>query len=441
MQLHIVPADDVVLRKDSQRQNFKQESILELAASIDRVGLIHPLVIRLDENNEFTLVAGRRRLKALEHLWFLGAEVRCGERIVPENHVPCIYVGDIDILIAEEIELEENIQREDLTWQERADAVARLARLRTAQAQTNCLPAPTTATIAEEVSGSSEGQFQENVRQDIILGNALKDAGTAAAISTAKSRAEAFKLLKRHEETKKHTALGHAIGASFTSALHVLRQGDCLQIMPTLPEATFDVILTDPPYGIGADDFSDSGGKTAGGHFYDDSYDNWLRLAPVLATQSFALAKAQSHCYVFCDIDRFVELKAFFSTAGWKVFRTPFIWVNPTAMRAPWPEHGPQRKWQAILFATKGNRTVTRLYSDVLTYPSDPNLGHQAQKPVALYSDLLRRSVWPGNSVLDPFAGTGVVFPASHEHKCRAVGIERDAAAAGIASQRLEKLK
>jgi len=211
--------------------------------------------------------------------------------------------------------------------------------------------------------------------------------------------------------------------------------------MQELPESSFDVILTDPPYGIGADEFADSGGKAAGSHFYDDSYETWSLLAKHLAVGSFRLAKAEGHCYVFCDIERFIELRSYFIAAGWKTFRTPLIWINPSAVRAPWPEHGPQRKYQCILFAIKGNRPVTRIYGDVLTYSSDSNLGHPAQKPVALYSDLLRRSVRPGDSVLDPFAGTGTIFPAAHEHKCRATGIERDTAACGIASKRLGELK
>ena len=74
--------------------------------------------------------------------------------------------------------------------------------------------------------------------------------------------------------------------------------------------------------------------------------------------------------------------------AGWRVFRTPLIWVNPSAMRAPWPEHGPQRKYQLILYAIKGDKSVNQLYRDVIVYSSDENLGHQAQKPVGLYRDL-----------------------------------------------------
>ena len=299
---------------------------------------------------------------------------------------------------------------------------------------------PSTADIAEEVSGSSEGQYQENTRQDIILGRALADPETAAVLQPATSRKEAFKLLKRYEDTKRNAALGAAFGSAVASEMQTLHKGDCLSLMPGMPEASFDVICTDPPYGINADEFHNSGGKAAGSHFYDDSPETWFKLSDALATHAWRLAKPQAHAYIFCDIDRFGELKALFAAAGWRVFRTPLIWYNPGAVRAPWPEMGPQRKYQLILFAVKGDRPVNRLYGDVITASSDPNLGHPAQKPVALLSDLLLRSVRPGDSVLDPFAGTGSTLIAAHGHKCRAVGVELDEAAYGIAAKRIKEL-
>jgi DNA modification methylase len=441
LHLHLVPFEDVTVKTNRQRREFDEAKILELAGSISENGLIHPVVLRATEEDDWVLVAGWRRTKALEHLWFLKTEVRCNGHVIPEGFIPATFLGEIDPIDAEEIELEENIRREDLHWKDRADATARLAALRAAKAARNNLPPPSVAAIAEEVTGSSEGQFQENTRQDIILGRALQDPTRAAAISGATSRKEAFKLLKRHEESQKNATLAASLGPQFTAKVHTLLQADSLSHMPLMPESTFDIVLTDPIYGIGADEFSDSGGKAAGGHFYDDSYELWLTHARALAEHSFRLTKAEAHAYVFCDVDRFGELKAFFGRAGWRVFRTPLIWVNPGAVRAPWPEHGPQRKYQCILFAIKGDRKITRIYGDVLTYPSDPNLGHPAQKPVALLADLLLRSARPGDAVLDPFCGSGSTFVAGHQHKCRVTGIELNPSAAGIAAKRIQELK
>lgn len=448
MNLHVIPSAEIIIRTNRQRREFKDEDILKLAGSIAENGLLHPVVVRLADS-EYTLVAGERRLKALEHLWFMGQEVLCNDHVVEEGCVPCVYLGELDDLAAEEAELEENICRQDLTWQERSDATARLLSLRTAQAEKEGKLLPNVADITRELhpeatAGLADGELaahRADTKRDIILGRALKDPKLKPVIEKAKSSVEAFKLLKRHEESEKNAALAKTLGATFTRSMHTLLQGDCLSLMPGLPAGSFDVICTDPPYGIGADDFGDSGGKAAGGHFYDDSEESWRKLVKALPEHFTRLAKAHAHLYLFCDVTRFNELAALFRISGWKVFRTPLIWHKPNGMRAPWPSHGPQRKYEAILYAIRGDRTVSRLYGDVLSYPNDSNLGHPAQKPVALISDLLRRSVHPGDSVLDSCCGTGAIFPAAHALQCKATGIELDPAAIGIAAKRMEDLR
>jgi DNA modification methylase len=117
------------------------------------------------------------------------------------------------------------------------------------------------------------------------------------------------------------------------------------------------------------------------------------------------------------------------------------IWYKKSGMRAPWPELGPQRKYETILYAIKGKKPILKMAGDVLDYAPDTNLGHAAQKPADLFEDLLRRSCLPGSSVLDPFMGSGPIFPAAHAIKCKATGIELDPASYGIAVGRLTALK
>lgn len=436
MQLHVVDIHLLKIPDNRQRREFKAEEVVKLANSISTLGLIHPVVIRLDEDNDYVLVAGERRIKAMLYVWNFGQKVKCGTEEFPEGKIPCIFQGEMDPIDAYEMELEENTRRADLTWQERAQATSRLFELRSAQAVRKGEPPPSYGDIAKETKGDS-GSALDDTRKEILVSRHLEDP----EVQRAKSADEAFKILKRKEEGRKNAALAETVGLTFTADVHKLLHGDCLELMGTLPTESIDVILTDPPYGIDADKYGDSGGRTGGAHFYDDSFDTWSGLMKVLAVESFRVAKPAAHLYIFCDIDNFVFLKAYMSAAGWDVFRTPIIWHNPTAMRAPWPEHGPQRKYQLCLYAKKGDRHVTKLSPDLISYQSDDNLGHQAQKPVALYDDLLRRSVRAGDTVLDPFCGTGTIFPAAHALKCQAIGIEMDASAYGIGIQRIQSLR
>jgi site-specific DNA-methyltransferase (adenine-specific) len=93
-----------------------------------------------------------------------------------------------------------------------------------------------------------------------------------------------------------------------------------------------------------------------------------------------------------------------------------------------------------LLYAIKGNRPVLKLSPDVVTYASDQNEGWAAQKPVALYQDLLTRSCRAGDLVLDPFCGSGTIFPAAHGLKIKAMGVEIDPVAYGISVKRIHAL-
>jgi site-specific DNA-methyltransferase (adenine-specific) len=211
--------------------------------------------------------------------------------------------------------------------------------------------------------------------------------------------------------------------------------------MSAAQTAQFDIILTDPPYGMGADQFGTSGvGVSAAAHFYDDSYEMWANVMDYFALQSFRLAKPSAHMYAFCDFDRFHEFKQKLTRVGWKVHRTPLIWSNPDGFRAPWPEQGCQRKYELILYAVKGDRKVNQLKGDVLEYRKDTAVGHPAQKPVPLLIELLRRSARPGDTVLDPFMGSGSTVEACHELKLTCTGIEQDPSAYGMAVKRVKGL-
>jgi len=434
--MKLIHHEAIKIAADRQRRLFDEGKLREFADVIQAQGLLHPIILRI-VGDDYYLVAGERRLRAITDLYALGGSFMHDGEVVRQNFIPYTLLSDLDSLAAEEAELSENIHREALTWQERAAAHARLTTLRTAQAAGRGETPPTVADIAIEVRGNAEGVNQETTRRELIVARHLDNP----LIKSAKTVDEAFKILRKEETVAKHRELGAQVGRTFTAELHQAIHGDSLDWMTTAPEGQFDVILTDPPYGMNADEFGDSGGLAAGGHGYKDDAATFLKILAVLAPESYRLAKDQAHLYVFCDIDWFHTMKTEFSAAGWSVFRTPLIWYKKSGMRAPWPEQGPQRKYETIMYAVKGKRPILKMLGDVLDYPPDTNLGHAAQKPVALFEDLLRRSCLPGNSVLDPFCGSGPIFGAAHGLKVRAVGIEMDQASYGIALGRINRLK
>ena len=434
--MQTIAVSDIIINTDRQRKEFDPVALGELSTTIATRGLMHALVLR-ETPEGLVLVAGERRLRAITDMWMLGGKLSYNKEEVQEGFVPYVTLGQLSPLEAEEAELEENLHRKDLTWQEEAAAMAKLHRIRQAQATIEGR-VHTVADTALETKGRSDGSYQASVRKDLIVAQHLHNP----EVAKAKSTDEAFKILKRQEEAARNVALAVSVGKTFSQSVHELHNANCLDWMRGCSEGTFDVILTDPPYGMGADSFGDGGGGRLANneHHYKDDIDTWRLLMLEWCPLSYRIAKPQAHAYVFCDIDNFHELKALMKEAGWYVFRTPFICTKPNSGRVPLPDEGPRRQWECLLYAIKGHKKTTAIYPDVITSYADPGLQHGAQKPVALYEDLLKRSVRPGDVVFDGFAGSGTIFPACHAQKCKAVGVEMNPQYYGICLTRIKDL-
>jgi ParB-like chromosome segregation protein Spo0J/DNA modification methylase len=440
----ILPIADLTISPDRQRREFDPEALEELGTSIQKLGLLHPIVVRESGEGKYRLVAGERRLRAITQIYDLWEEtIRCNGEQVPFRHVPCLSLGDLTPLDAEEAELDENLRRKDLTWQEHAAALKRLHALRTAQADerldSGVVEKHSVTKLATEVLGRSDGAFRDAIRKELIVADHLDNPEVAKATTVA----EAFKVLKQQEQRTKNEALAKEVGASMDSNFHTILQGDSLYHLRGIAQS-FDVICSDPPYGMNAHQFGDAAGRMSAGsgitHNYDDTYENWQKLMTAMIPLLFDVAKPQAHMYLFCDFDRFHELKAMCQAAGWYVFRTPLVYFKTGGGRVPLPEMGPRRCYELVLYAVKGKKPVTHIYPDVIQAGADSQESHGAQKSVAVFQNLLQRSCNPGDLVLDPCAGTGTVALAAHNLKCRATCIEQSPEYFGVMVKRVQSL-
>lgn len=432
-----IALSSIIIPADRQRKEFDEDANQSLMSSIQSVGLLQAPVLEL-VGSDYVLRAGERRYRAISDIYALNGTFSYDGEAVPAGLVPHTLWGELTELQRLEIEVDENECREPFTWQEKAEATAKLTRLRMMQAEIANRPEPTVADIAKELKGSSLGSAHTDVRNDLILSKHLHDPDVAKA----KTSKEAMLILKKKEQAAQHLRLAQAQGESFTSPKHQCFNEDSRIWASRQPDGLFDAICTDPPYGIGADNFGESEGGTAGSHGYDDSPETLHSIIEWFAPESFRLAKPQAHLYLFCDSDWFQAWRVTLSLAGWKVFRTPLIWVRPTGFRTPWITCGPQRKYEMILYAVKGEKPVNMIAPDAFVLQSaGEGLGHPAAKPAAIYTELLRRSVKPGDVIGDLFCGTGPIFGAADELSCSAIGVEQVQTFYGIALAQIAKGK
>jgi len=410
-----IPLSELVIPENRQRRTFDEAELQKLATSIMSKGLLHPPVVRFD-GEQYILVAGERRTRAITSLATIDVGVSCNGQDFPAGHLPFTLLSDLDPLAVREAELEENIIRVDLSWQEKAAAIAALDALRKEQALARGETHPYYATAAEIMGKpSAHGGDVSKVSESVILNKHLDDPDVAKA----KTHKEALKVVKKKAEALHRAELAKTFNLEETP--HALHHASAFDLLPTLSAETYDCILTDPPYGIGADGFGDMAGEA---HAYEDSLDYALDCYQLVAQEGFRIAKPRAHLYVFLDPRYWSEISFHFTLAGWNVWPTPLIWNKLNGM-LPKPEHGPRRTYEMILFATKGDKKVLRVAPDVITIPLVQERDHGAQKPVLLYKELLSRSVLPGGKVLDCFAGSGTIFPAANELKLQVTASEK----------------
>ncbi len=97
--------------KTQPRTDFDEEKIEELAESIREYGLIQPIVVKLNKNGFYTIIAGERRWRA--------------SRLAGLKEIPAV-IKDVSEQTEKEITLIENIQRENLNALEEAAGIKEL---------------------------------------------------------------------------------------------------------------------------------------------------------------------------------------------------------------------------------------------------------------------------------------------------------------------------
>ncbi len=107
----VVPIDEVKPNPDQPRREFDPVAMMELTQSIERDGIIQPIIVRTVGSGELQIIAGERRWRAA--------------RTAGLTHVPVILRAADDHKVLE-LAIIENIQREDLNPIELAEAFHRM---------------------------------------------------------------------------------------------------------------------------------------------------------------------------------------------------------------------------------------------------------------------------------------------------------------------------
>jgi len=201
--------------------------------------------------------------------------------------------------------------------------------------------------------------------------------------------------------------------------------GDCREILPTLPKV--DAVITDPPYGIKGGSGGDSRDFRKGQYLGDwEDSPAYIRdvCVPVIAA---AMARANRGAV----------------TPG---NRCLFLYPEPSDIGCFWTPaamtHGPWgfTNFQPILYYGKDFRAGKGALPSgrQVTEASERN-GHPCPKPEAAWSWLIGKVSQEGETILDPFMGSGTTLVAAKNLGRKAIGIEIEERYCEIAAKRLSQ--
>lgn len=203
-------------------------------------------------------------------------------------------------------------------------------------------------------------------------------------------------------------------------------RGDCRAVLPALKSGSIDLVVTDPPYLVNYTGRWDAKHAAVAG----DGDPGWVlpvfaELYRVLRDDSFAVS-----FYGWPHADVFVGA---FKEVGFRpVSHLAFVKKSWGLGRFTRGQH------EVAYLLAKGKPAVPRrAISDVIAWEREEALLHPNQKPVAALVPLLLAYAAKGETVLDPFMGSGSTLLAARQCGNPAVGIEIDERHCELAAGRL----
>jgi len=194
--------------------------------------------------------------------------------------------------------------------------------------------------------------------------------------------------------------------------LATLYLGDCMDILPTLDKV--DAVITDPPYGIGADKHA---GKAENG-WTQWEVSGWDSARPEIGTIK-AILKAGKVLIIW----------------GGNYFTDC---LPPSMQWLVWDKGQRGFSLADCEFAWSSQNKAARIFDYARALAMQDGKQHPTQKPIALMEWCIDQCKNNPQTILDPFMGSGTTGVAAVQMGRKFIGIEREPSYCDIACQRIE---
>lgn len=446
-----IPLNQIKIdRAGRQRREFETD---DLEISISKRGVLTPIII--DRN--FNLIAGERRVQACKKLGL--------------DDIPFRFADQLSQIEAQIVELEENIKRKDLSWQDNVRATHRI----------HTLYVGLDENWTQQQTGDSIGIKQANISIHLKVAQQLHDP----RIAEANTIQEALTIIDRRQQRlnaeaiegmfEKYsgtpTVIPSNVPASHIGLLNGGPPARPEQIArsidgPSPPDQTilntdfnewaanyqgqkFNFIHCDFPYGIDA--FAglemQRPQKINGQEFsYKDEKAVFDKLLNTLFVHQNKFISSSAHLMFWYTADSLsiAELLRRFAqqASEWQFHKFPLIWSkSDESGLVPDRFRTPRHSYEICLLASRGDRTLAQIVGDHYAAPKDNKL-HPSAKPEPVLRHFFRLVVDHTTVMLDPTCGAGSSLRAAESLGAKQVfGLELNSDFATTARSELRKAR
>jgi modification methylase len=245
--------------------------------------------------------------------------------------------------------------------------------------------------------------------------------------------------------------------------LNQILKGDCIEIMRSLPEESVDMIFADPPYNLqlaGSLYRPDQSKVDAVDDAWDkfDDFDSYDRFTRDWLAAARRLLKPDGTIWVIGSYHNIFRVGNTLQNMGFWILND-LVWVKSNPMpnfkgrrftnaheTMIWCSRTQESRYMFNYEAMKALNDDLQMRSD-WTMPicsggerlkdSSGYKAHPTQKPEALLHRVILSSTEPGQTILDPFLGSGTTAAMAKRLGRRWIGIEREEKYIKVARQRL----
>jgi site-specific DNA-methyltransferase (adenine-specific) len=201
--------------------------------------------------------------------------------------------------------------------------------------------------------------------------------------------------------------------------------GDCRDVLPTLAAGAATAVVADPPFGIGFDYGT-----------YDDAAEGYANLMRTWLAEASRIV-GDGPCFVWQAVltaDRWHQ----WFPPGFRIFAAckGFVQFRPQPV---------QHSWDPVVFwgQLRGEPSVYRKDWHVQYLApfgaGRPKINHPCPRPLEQVRYVVTLAADRGDTILDPFMGSGTTLRAAKDCGCQAIGIEIEERYCEIAAKRLSQ--